>query len=62
MVTLTITSGDRHLKIEITEGRASGVFRDTSADTTLNLDRVPLALIGQLCPGIFDCFRKHDEY
>lgn len=60
MVKLSIATDNGRLDIEISEGRASGVFRDTSADTTLDLDRVPIAEIGRLCPGLFDCFRKPD--
>ena len=60
MVKLSLMAGYKHVDIEITEGKASGVFRDTSADTRLNLDQVPLTTIRQLCPGLFDCFRKEE--
>ena len=60
VTTLCIVSGNNRLVVEISQGRASGVFRNTSANTTLNFDQFPFAQLHQLCPGLFACGCKKE--
>lgn len=60
MVKLHISGKAGVLYAEISNGLASGVYRDTSADTRLDFDRVSMATLTDLCPGLFDYFRKEE--